>query len=151
MGSVPVDAQKHGMSRLAEDFRRTDYVFEYDGRCTVLHIDAASGDLAALHLRHDVSESAYITACNPGCRIVTDAENEAAMASLRREIRALGLVCFEGQAMDSDGKWPPEPSLLVLGLSAHRALAMASRYGQYALLLAGADARPRLEWTGLTP
>jgi hypothetical protein len=91
-----------------------------------------------------VKSAAFITACNPYSRSTSSEENEARGRRLRLDIQRLGLTHFEGQGRDPSGQWPPEDSLLVLGLSRESALELGARYEQNALLWADTDAVPRL-------
>jgi hypothetical protein len=136
-----------GPHRLESLYRATDYLVEAPVGAFVLRIDAPSAALAALHARHGVRCSAFLSACNPASELRDAAENAAAHARLLAALRAAGHVGIEGWGRDPTGAWPAERSVLVPGLPLSGALALARRFGQSAFLHAGADAVPRLQWT----
>lgn len=132
--------------RLEAAYRATDYVVEApDGAC-VLHVDEPSAALAALHARYGAEGSAFVSAWNPGSAPATAAANEAAHRRLLAVLEAGGHRVLEGWGRDPTGTWPAERSVLVLGVGAAAARALAADFGQRALLYAGADAVPRLLW-----
>jgi hypothetical protein len=110
----------------------------------VLAIDVPSTELAACHRAYGVRGSALLTACNPHSRQRTAAANAAAMARLGTQLATRGLPLLAARGVDPAGEWPPEESLLVLGLGTAEAAATARAFGQAAFVLAGDDAVPRL-------
>lgn len=111
----------------------------------VLRIDAPSEELAALHAAAGVSCSAFVTACNPGSVDLGAAANAPRMAALLAELRAAGVAFVPGEGRHPDNGWPPEPSVLALGLGREPARALGARHGQDAVVWCGPDAVPRLE------
>lgn len=89
---------------------------------------------------------AYLTAWNPGARQRPDAENERAMDALRERLRATGLAFHEGAAESDDGSWPPEPSLLVLGIAPDEAAALGRAFGQVAIVVGRRGGVAELLW-----
>ena len=114
----------------------------------VLKVGCASAALRALHRAHGVSGSVFLTACNPGSRRRSAWQNDLAQRRLVSRIRLRGYVGLLGLGIDPAGAWPPEESVLVLGMPAAEALALARRFGQNALLVMAANAVPRLVWAG---
>jgi len=110
----------------------------------VLRVGEASAELAALHSAHGVTSSVFVTACSPCSVTLSEAENEQRHEALCREVRRLGVVCYEGSGQHPSNGWPAEPSLLVLGLDRETACALGSRFDQNAIVWAGADAVPQL-------
>ena len=53
---------------------------------------------------------------------------------------------FEGEALDPNGVWPAEPSVLALGIALATARDLGIRFRQNAILFADDDAVPRLVW-----
>ena len=60
------------------------------------------------------------------------------------DLVAEGRVCLAGQGRHPDGGWPPEPSLLVLGLDRVAASELGRRWDQNAVVWVGEDATPEL-------
>ncbi|WP_420464903.1 DUF3293 domain-containing protein [Panacagrimonas sp.] len=109
-----------------------------------LGVDAFSSRLAALVSALPVRAAALITACNPGGELRTVAENRVAMMQLRGELRGRCARLLDAENSGAGGDWV-EPSVLVLGIARIAALELGRRWGQNAILYAGADAVPRLE------
>ena len=110
----------------------------------VLRVDVASPELLALYSRHDVLQAAYLTACNPHSTVLSDADNVARMDELVRALAGQGHMILHGRGTDPAGVWASEASVLVLGISEVHACELGARFGQNALLQAGADGVPRL-------
>ena len=110
----------------------------------VLRVDEPSAALAVCHRDHDVACSAFITAWNPGGRLRAAAANGVAATALEERLRARGYRLLAGRGVDPTGRWPAEPSVLVLGLDRDAASVIARDFGQAGLVCAGADAVPRL-------
>src|SRR5688500_3269138 len=91
-----------------------------------------------------VADWAYLTADNPGSRLVAAAENQAQCQALEESLQSEGLVYFRGAAVGDDHAWPPEQSFLVLGISRSRAIEFAKRFRQNAILAGGSNSIPQL-------
>ena len=110
----------------------------------VLKVDVTSAPLKGLHLRTGVDCSAFITACNPWSRALSDAQNAQRMQGLMDVLRARSLRWYPGTGQHPNNGWPAEPSLLVLGLSLAAARVLAASFEQNAFVWSGADATPQL-------
>ena len=128
---------------LLRAYRETDYVVFADPPLT-LRVDEASPALLDLHEAYGVHASAYLTACNPGSRLLPDPENADRQAQLRSALTARGHTFFDGIGRHPEGGWPGEASFLILGLELAEAVALGREWGQRAILAAGAGAIPRL-------
>lgn len=128
---------------LVEAYRATLYeVFGVEG--LTLRIGEADEGLSALMARHGASCAAFVTACNPRSEVLPDEVNRERGATLLADLVAEGCVCLAGQGRHPDGGWPPEPSLLVLGLDREAACGLGRRWDQNAIVWIGADATPQL-------
>jgi len=78
---------------------------------------------------------AYLTACNPLSIALPDAANAVRMARLERRVAALGLTWLHGHGVGASGDWPPEPSLLLLGIGEADAVALAREFHQAAIVV----------------
>lgn len=114
----------------------------------VLRVDEPSAALAQCHEHHGVRCSAFLTAWNPGSRPVAAGVNAAAQAALEERLRAAGHRLLAGRGVDRAGRWPPEASVLALGLEREAARLLGREFGQAGLVWAGADAVPRLVLLG---
>ena len=117
-----------------------------DAAAVVMRVAEKSAGLAALYAALNASTCGFITACNPFGKVCSDEHNASAMAALTVDVQALGLVMLPGIGRDADpgSDWPGEQSLAVFGVSREAACELGSRYGQNAILWAGADATPQL-------
>lgn len=103
--------------------------------------------LDALLLERGHDSWAYITACNPDSVALDDAENTLRMATLSRRLEAIGHSFLTGQGVgagqgagaaqgaEAGSDWPPEPSLLVLGIGTSEAVELGREFGQVAIVI----------------
>jgi hypothetical protein len=110
-----------------------------------LRIGERSAALVELHRARGVAGSAFVTACNPGSVDIGTAANAPRMAQLRAELQAAGIPWIDGAGRHPANGWPPEPSVLALGIDRAAARALAARHGQDAFVWCGADSVPELD------
>ncbi len=103
-----------------------------DTTAFTLRIGVASPELVALHGQHGVNASAFVTAFNPFSEALTDSKNDERHASLRDELQRVGLPFLEGLGRHPSSSWPPERSVLVIGLDLAAARELGSRWHQNA-------------------
>ena len=133
--------------RLRAAYEATDYsVHEGPHGGFVIRVGARADAADALLAAAGADSWAFITACNPGSMPLAVADNAARMDRLTQRVRARGLAYFSGAGVAADGAWPPEPSLLVLGLSEAEALALARELGQLAIVVGRRGEPARLVW-----
>jgi hypothetical protein len=109
-----------------------------------LRIGQQNQDLAALYQKYAVSTAAVLTAWNPYSQPRSDAENETAQRELISAIDSLSLRHEPGHGADPTGKWPPEPSRLVLGVDLETAATLGRRFRQNGIVWVSANAVPTL-------
>ena len=85
---------------------------------------------------------AFLTAWNPGSRRLPRPENERRQKALIQQLSGRYRL-YSGAGAGDDGSWPPELSLLVLGIPREEALALGRAFGQWAVVL-GARGQPAL-------
>jgi hypothetical protein len=124
-------------------YRETEYRVDGD-QPFILRIGEQSPVLAALHKRHRVDCSAYVTACNPYSQALEDAANAQRHAELGRELRQRSLAVIEGLGQHPSNGWEGEASSLVLGLTLEAAKVLGARHEQNAIVWSDADAVPQL-------
>ena len=125
-------------------YKATHYQVFAPGGVLILHIDAFSAALLELHAKFGVASSAFITAYNPRSQQTADDINAAAQESLIAEVKKLGLPWIAGAGVDPVGRWPMEPSLLVLGISRAQARILVRQFEQNACVFTGASGIPEL-------
>lgn len=94
---------------------------------------SAALDALLVALGHDTW--AYVTACNPGSVILDEATNARRMAELTRHLEKLGHPFLTGLGVGAGSDWPPEPSLLVLGIEERAAEEIGRAFGQVAIVV----------------
>jgi hypothetical protein len=124
-------------------FRETDYRVNGDDPFT-LRVGEFCPALDAVYQHHGVDCSAYITACNPFSKVLSDEANAARHAARGREISQRCLVGIEGIGQHPSNQWPGEASFLIFGLTLEAAKTMGRKLEQNGILWAGSDAVPRL-------
>jgi hypothetical protein len=124
-------------------YRETEYRVHGDELFT-LRIGEGSPALAAVHKRHRVDCSAYVTACNPYSQALHDGVNTQRHAELGRELHQRSLAAIEGLGQHPSNRWPGEASYLILGLTPEAAKTLGTRLEQNAIVWSGADAVPQL-------
>jgi hypothetical protein len=85
--------------------------------------------------RHGATTWAFVTAYNPHARRLSDADNAARHDQLCRAVRERGHVTYDGEGIGDDGTWPPERSLLILGISRSSALQLGADFEQDAIVI----------------
>lgn len=128
---------------LQQAYRETHYMV-FGPRPFTLRIGEPSPELLAEHRAHALRGSAFVTACNPFSRSLSDEENRARQATLLADMQSRGLRCIEGHGQHPSNDWPPEPSFLVLGLDRAAACELGRQWEQNAIVWAGPKAIPEL-------
>jgi len=75
-----------------------------------------------------------MTAFNPRSTLLSLADNEERQHDLEAAVRRLGHPLYHGEGIGRDRSWPPEPSLLVLGIERQDAIGLGVRFGQPAIV-----------------
>jgi len=117
-------------------YRTTRFVVIAPKGKIVLSIGAWSQALDDLMTIFETSSCALITASNPGSKRLPDASNRERHEHLIKESRKRGYSFLEGLGVSEDGAWPPETSLLIVGIVQDRAEELARLFGQNAIVFA---------------
>jgi hypothetical protein len=125
-------------------YRATAYCAETPEGRLVLRLGEPCVPLDRLLAARGLSTWAYVTAYNPGSVPAPDAENEARQRELRAAVARAGQPFYEGAGVGES--WPPEPSLLVLGIGEAEAAALGRRFGQRAVVVGDLGGPARLLW-----
>ena len=124
-------------------YRETEYRVHGDEPFT-LRIGEASPVLAAVHKRHRVVSSAYVTAYNPYSQALDDAANAQRHAKLGQELCQRSLVAIEGVGRHPSNGWAGETSYLILGLTLEAAKVLGACHQQNAIVWSDVDVVPQL-------
>lgn len=128
-------------------YRSTDYrVEDAPGGPFAIRVGQACPELDRLLAEMGEADWAYVTACNPGSVRLADDENARRTAELEALVRAGGWRFFRGHGVGRDGGWPPEPSLLILGMVETEEIDLGRRFGQNAVVAGRVGQVARLVW-----
>ena len=105
-------------------------------------IDENNVLLDALLSKQDAKSWAYITAYNPFSQTFTDEANDARHRLLLQSVASFSSL--EGEGKGADESWPPEKSLLILGISKEQAIAIGNEYEQNAIVYGEAGQAAKL-------
>jgi uncharacterized protein len=125
---------------LLASYRRTHYVVFFPE----IVIRVGEPNRALDELIAPSGRAAFVTAANPGSERRSDEENRLLVAALHETLDAAGRFYLEGEGRDPDGEWPPEPSLLVLGIAREEAARLARGFAQNAFVWCEPGSAPEL-------
>jgi hypothetical protein len=123
--------------RLFSAYRKTTYMADTPVGRLCIRIGRAHPDLDALLTARGHRHWAYVTAHNPGSVPFTAEQNRARHARLEADVAARGYEAFPGEGVGDDGEWPPEASLLILGMPRDVAAALGRAHAQRAVVWGG--------------
>jgi hypothetical protein len=132
----------HPSRDLDAAYRATAYTAATPGGAITLRIGESNATLDCLLVAAGVNSWAYITAHNPGSAPISAEENQARQRELHSAVT--GYASFEGAGVGEG--WPPEPSLLILGMSEEVAADVGRRFGQNAVVVGRLGGPARLLW-----
>jgi hypothetical protein len=129
---------------LMRAYRQTSFFADTPRGNLRLRIDERNPELDAVLATEGAQSWAYVTACNPGSVALGESENARRQLLLEQATRDAGFVFFRGEGIGDDGQWPPEPSLLILGIARAQAVDLGRRFGQRAIVYGEAGGSPQL-------
>ncbi len=100
--------------------------------------------------KHHRQTWAYLTACNPGSQLLLPQVNAQRQAQLLADLEKTDFLTFPGTGEGLEASWPPEASLLLLGISFEVASKIGRTYGQLAFLYGEKGGPALLVWLALT-
>lgn len=126
---------------LERAYRATTY---RAGSDLALRVGQPSAALDGLLRERGLDEWAYVTAHNPASERLSAEENTARQKRLLA--RLAGYPLLLGEAVADAGDWPPEASVLVLGIRREDAVSLARGFGQRAILAGRRGGSAQLVW-----
>lgn len=132
---------------LAAAYLGTDYLVALPGGEVALRIgEPVPARLARELAAEGALEWAFLTAWNPASRVLDDHTNQARQSRLVAALREAGFPVWPGEGRGRDGRWPPEPSVLVPGLGEAEAVEWGRRFEQNAVVIGRTEGVARLVW-----
>ena len=110
----------------------------------VLRNGEPSRRLDALLEAGEASTAAFITAANPHGERRSAAENQPGVVALNDLLAGSGYPLYPGEGRDPEGRWTPEPSVLVIGIYRDNAEALGRLFGQNAIVFVEKGRAPEL-------
>ena len=128
-------------------YRATTYSVEMpDGTWLSLRCGKPSEPLDRYLAAAGADHWAFITACNPQSTRLGESENVERMARFVDFVRHRGLRTLVAAGRSDACDWPPEPSLLVLGIEESEAIELGRMFDQHAIVVGSRGGPPRLVW-----
>jgi hypothetical protein len=119
---------------LFDAYRSTSFFANTSRGRLCLRVGRMSPELDALLVACGVRTWAYVTGFNPGSILLTPDENERRHQRLEGEVRRRGYTTFVGEGIGDDGQWPPERSLLIVGIGRDDAIRLGREFEQRAVV-----------------
>jgi Protein of unknown function (DUF3293) len=124
---------------------------------TTFRVEAPSGNvdirigrdsmkLDALLLHLGATEWAYVTAWNPGSRLLSADLNAAAQDTMLQIIRDRRFAFYEGDGIPDTPGWVPERSVWIAGISRQYAVKIGRQFGQNAIVVGILGGVAELVW-----
>ncbi len=130
--------------RLNYFYGSTSFWVEAEEVCIRLRVSESNQLLDALLDRSGVTRWAYVTAHNPRSVMLGTEENERRHGELLVRVRSLGLKAMEGWGVGDEGDWPPERSVLILGVAEGLAQNLGGEFDQNAVVVGQLGRAPEL-------
>ena len=132
---------------LVTAYMATDYVVALPGEDVVLRVGETTPPRLARELGSEGAECwAFVTAWNPGSRVLDDHENQRRQAELVAALGEAGWRAWPGEGRGRDGLWPPEASVLIPGMDPAEAREWGRRFGQHAVVIGRTKGVATLAW-----
>lgn len=125
-----------------EPYLHTAYIVETEPPI-VLRIGEQNPALDALLAGQGVEAWAFVTAWNPRSQVLAPEENARRQQQLEAE---LTFPFLPGRGEGDNGDWPPERSVLILGITQDAAHLLGQRWEQNAVVVGIRGGVPELLW-----
>ena len=131
---------------LAAAYFSTTYRVDVSAGPIALRVGRHSRALDRLLQRRGLRGWAFVTACNPRSQRLPGWRNLARQRRLQALAERLRFAALPGVGIGDDPAWPPEPSLLIMGIGRARARRLARLFGQNAIVVGRRGRAPELVW-----
>ncbi|NRA37756.1 MAG: DUF3293 domain-containing protein [Planctomycetes bacterium] len=118
-----------------------------DIRWNNFHIGECNQALNDLLQKHHVLAWAILSAFNPYSETIPLTENLHREHKLLTQLNSTSYLIYAAQGKDDNDLWPPEPSLLILGIQPNLACQLAQEYQQNAIIIGQLNTPAELLWT----
>jgi hypothetical protein len=125
-------------------YRAAVYEVDVDGKPMAFHVDEPNPALDEFLAKRGAATGVFVTAYNPRSQVQPEERNAAAHGALIEAVRRAGKQYAPARGRDAKDNGPTEAGLFVLDLSPDDAVALARRFGQYAIVFAAKGRPPAL-------
>ena len=119
---------------LLEAYRHTRFIAQTEIGPLEIRIGQRCPPLDELLTGQGVSTWAYVTAFNPASNLLSEQDNIERQRQLGRLVSSQGYLSYSGEGIAENSRWPPEASLLILGIQRADAVQLAQKFGQLAIV-----------------
>ncbi len=116
-------------------------------RCMEFRVENENSELDQLLDARGIQTAAFLTAHNPGSRVLSPAENHLAHQELLKALADNGLCWLAGEGAVVTDEWLAETSVMVFGIDHSAATALARQFGQNAYIWIQRGETPQLVLT----
>ncbi|MGI8812796.1 MAG: DUF3293 domain-containing protein [Pyrinomonadaceae bacterium] len=146
MSTLPENYERFQKNELWNSYLATDYVVS-DGEVHFeIGIGSKNRELAEFLATNTLTKWAFLTAYNPYSIELTDEDNQRPQRILFDRLREAGYSFLHGYGKSRYQDWPPEPSVLVLGISPEKAVELGRAFQQNAIVTGSSDKPAELVW-----
>ena len=130
-------------NQLEAVYRQTDYIVDDGDLQFTIRLDRSNPELDDTLRSLQLSSWAFLTACNPYSRALSDEQNESRQRQLAELLDEKGYRYFRARGV-GDG-WQ-EPSLFISDITRDAAIDIGMTFEQNALLWGATGSEPELIW-----
>lgn len=128
-------------------YLKTRYVVEADKTEVAFYInDEPNESFDELLNDYKIATWAFITACNPFSKLLSNEENERRQTELENYLTTANHKFLHGRGEDSSGIWRAEPSFLIFNVDENQANEIGRLFEQNAVVFGEIYKKPKLIW-----
>ncbi|MCA0200211.1 MAG: DUF3293 domain-containing protein [Proteobacteria bacterium] len=131
-------------SDLIAAYRAAIYEIDVDGEPLAFQVDEQNSALDGYLVKRGAATGVFVTAYNPHSEVQAEEKNAVAHGALLEAVRRAGKEYVLARGRDADDSGPTEAGLFVFDLPRDDALALARRFGQYAVVVVERGKAPAL-------
>lgn len=125
-------------------YLRTTYIVQTGRGPIEIRVGGLNSDLDQFLAEQGMVQWAFITASNPMSSVLSDEDNQRRHGEIIGRVVELGYRALEGSGQGYGTAWPPERSLMILGIDRDNAIDLAAKFGQRAILVGRVNELPEL-------
>jgi hypothetical protein len=129
---------------LTKVYLQTNYVVKTANSEIVVRVGVINEKLDGLLKKQKAENWAFVTAYNPFSKQLADEENQKRQKELINLLNTENFHFLHGRG-EGEG-WEPEPSIFIFDIERSRAVEIARRFEQNAILFGSANEAPELVW-----